>query len=285
MGYAPSSGRPPVAVMSRALDSPPDGEPVSATHAHDFLQVVYVEAGRHLLRVEDQDWELTTGDAFVIAPGTVITTRGQHTDEGTEMWGVFFSADAVDPGTTLLASWRAHPLLSSFAGTGRGGHRITIPPEDRGMWLVHLAGLRTELLRRRDGYADAVRAHLTLLLLQLSRLGLDTPFDVAREPLLAAVFHVIETRYQEPISLNDVAAAVAQSRGHLTTVVRRRTGRTVGQWINERRMREARRLLTDTDLTISQIAARVGYRDPGYFTRRFHAEHHLAPQAWRQVGR
>ncbi|MEW1722942.1 AraC family transcriptional regulator [Streptomyces sp. NPDC093109] len=278
-------GLPPVAVMSRSLDSPPGGGPVSATHAHDFPQVVYVEAGRHLLRVEDRDWALSTGDALVIAPGTVIATGGQHTDEDTEMWTLFFAAEAVDPAATLLASWRAHPLLSSFAGTGRGGHRVTIPPEDRGTWLAHLTGLRTELLRRRDGYADAVRAHLTLLALQLSRLDLDIPFDVARDPLLAAVFHVIETRYREPISLNDVAVAVAQSSGHLTTVVRLRTGRSVGQWITERRMREARRLLADTDLAIGEIASRVGYRDPGYFTRRFHAEHHLAPRAWRLAGR
>src|SRR5450755_1206623 len=91
VGYAPSAGLPPVAVMTRALDFAPDREPLSATHAHDFLQLVYVEAGRHFLRVEDQDWALTTGDAFVIAPGTVIATRDQHTDQDTQMWVVLFS--------------------------------------------------------------------------------------------------------------------------------------------------------------------------------------------------
>jgi AraC family transcriptional activator of pobA len=272
--------------MTRAVDFPPTREPLSTTHAHDFMQLVYVESGRHCLRVEDQDWTLTTGDAFIIAPGTVIASGDQHTDQDTKMWVVLFSADALDPSaTTLLTSWRAHPLLASFANTGRGGHRISLPPEDRETWRTHLASLRAELLQRRDGYPDAVRAHLTLLLIQLSRLQLDIPFDLDREPLLAAVFQIIETRYQEPISLTDVAVAVAHSRGHLATVVRQRTGRTVGQWITERRMREARRLLADTDLTISEIAARVGYRDPGYFTRRFHSEHHTAPQAWRQAGR
>jgi AraC family transcriptional activator of pobA len=285
VGYAPSPGLPPVAVMTRTLDLPPCSEPNSATHAHDFLQLVYVETGRHFLRVEACDWTITTGDALVIAPGTVIATRHTHTDPDTVMWVVLFSADAVDPSAaTLLTSWRAHPLLSSFASTGRGAHRVNVPDQDRDTWHTHLAGLRSELLHRRDGYADAVRAHLALLLIQLSRLQLDMPFDLDRDPLLAAVFHVIETRYQETISLNDVAVAVAHSRGHLATTVKRRTGRTVGQWITERRMREARRLLADTDRTISEIAVRVGYHDQGYFTRRFHAEHQMAPQAWRQAG-
>ncbi|WP_328301771.1 helix-turn-helix domain-containing protein [Actinomycetospora sp. NBC_00405] len=38
-------------------------------------------------------------------------------------------------------------------------------------------------------------------------------------------------------------------------------------------MREARRLLTSDDLTVAAIAHRVGYRDPGYFVRRFRRHH------------
>ena len=50
--------------------------------------------------------------------------------------------------------------------------------------------------------------------------------------------------------------------GHLTTTVRRKTGRTVQDWIVERRMAQARRLLVETDLTVGALAARVGYLDP-----------------------
>jgi AraC-like DNA-binding protein len=59
----------------------------------------------------------------------------------------------------------------------------------------------------------------------------------------------------------------------------------VQQWITERRMREARRLLADTDLTVAEIARRVGYRDAGYFVRRFRTAHGVPPVAWRRAGR
>ena len=117
--------------------------------------------------------------------------------------------------------------------------------------------------------------------MRLGRLDLEVGLVRDAEPLLAAVFDVIENRYQEPISLRDVADALALTTGHLTTLVGRRTGRTVQQWITERRMREARRLLADTDVTIGEIAGRVGYRDAGYFTRRFRAAHDMTPHAWR----
>ena len=89
-------------------------------------------------------------------------------------------------------------------------------------------------------------------------------------------------RYRTPISTRDVAAAVGVTPGHLTTVVRRGTGRTVGQWVTERRLQEARRLLAGTDLTVAAVAARTGYADAGYFIRRFRAAHGLTPQEWRR---
>jgi AraC family transcriptional activator of pobA len=60
------------------------------------------------------------------------------------------------------------------------------------------------------------------------------------EPLLAEVFGFIEARYQERISLRDVASAVTLSSAYLTTSVRRKTGRTVQEWITERRMAHGR---------------------------------------------
>jgi AraC-like DNA-binding protein len=103
--------------------------------------------------------------------------------------------------------------------------------------------------------------------------------------LLAEVFGVIEKSFRERLSLKDVAAAVNISPGHLTTVVRRKTGRTVQEWIVERRMGEARRLLVETDLGVEQVCQRIGYNEPSYFVRSFKRAHGTTPLAWRRAGR
>jgi AraC-like DNA-binding protein len=66
--------------------------------------------------------------------------------------------------------------------------------------------------------------------------------------------------------------------------VRRQTGRTVQQWINERRMVQARRLLTTTDLPIGEVGRRVGFPDAGYFARTFGRLHGTSPARWRLAG-
>jgi AraC-like DNA-binding protein len=57
------------------------------------------------------------------------------------------------------------------------------------------------------------------------------------------------------------------------------TGRTILEWISERRMAQARRLLVETDLAAEEIGHRVGYRDPGYFARSFRRSHGTTPDA------
>jgi AraC-like DNA-binding protein len=265
------------------------GEPTPTTSSRSSTSSTASTSCASTAGTSRRDVTLTTGDAFVVAPGAVLTPSTGHSDTtdatDTTGWMVFFPADAIDPAAAApLVSWRTHPLLSPFVGNHRGGaQRLPIPPDERPTWLAHLAGLDAELRGRRDGYADAARAHLTLLLVHLGRLTWDAPAERAVEPLLAAVFDVIDARFHEPISLRDVADAVRLTTGHLTTAVGRRTGRTVQQWITERRMQEARRLLADTDLTVAEIARRVGYREAGYFVRRFRAAHGVTPAAWRRA--
>jgi AraC-like DNA-binding protein len=147
--------------------------------------------------------------------------------------------------------------------------------------------LAEEVTVPRLGHREAVRAYLTVLLVDVARLAQDAVghLHAWNDPVLQQVFAFIEEHYREPISLRDVAAAVHLSPGHVTTVTGRRTGRTVGDWITERRMAEARRLLAETDDSAEVIASRVGYKEPAYFNRRFRAAHGLAPGGWRRANR
>lgn len=100
-------------------------------------------------------------------------------------------------------------------------------------------------------------------------------------PKLAKVFRFIEAHYHQSISLNDVAQTAGYSPAYLTNLVQSQTGRTVKQWITERRMAEARKLLVNTAQSVSQVAESVGYTDVSYFIRQFRQFHNTSPQVWR----
>lgn len=286
VGYPRRQGTPPISVAHWQPGPAGSGIPTHGPHAHDFLVLLYVESGAGTIRVDEHRWPLTTGDVFVIAPGAVVTPGPAEAAAATHAWAVLFPSDAVDPGSAdPLVSWRTHPLLFPFtARRATGGQPLRVPPAERPEWSRLLSELHDELGARRDGYPEAATALLTLLLVRLTRLGPDVAeaLRLRDEPVLAAVFEVIETRYAEQISLRDVAAALGLTAGHLTSLVGRRTGRTVQQWIIERRMAAARHLLASTDLTVAALATRVGYRDAGYFGKQFRRAHGVGPAEWRR---
>jgi YesN/AraC family two-component response regulator len=102
-------------------------------------------------------------------------------------------------------------------------------------------------------------------------------------PKLAKVFCFIDANYHQPINLSDVAQVAGYSPAYLTNLVQSHTGRTIKQWIIERRMAQARSLLMGTANSVRQIAEEAGYTDVGYFVRQFRQVHGMPPQVWRRV--
>jgi AraC-like DNA-binding protein len=67
--------------------------------------------------------------------------------------------------------------------------------------------------------------------------------------------------------------------------VGRKTGRTVQQWITERRLTKARRLLVETDLTVDAIGARVALPRSELLHQELQAHSHAHPLRWRCADR
>lgn len=288
VAYRPLPGVPPVTVFRLdrdALAGLQDGH----AHAHDFPVLAYFERGGGVLTVAGRERPVEAGDLYIVAPGELVGTNTASSLRDIEGWSVFFAPEILGleaPGAFL--TWRSHPLLYPFVqGTAGGAHHVQVPVAEREAWSRRMALLYDELRERRDGYREAVLAHLTLLLVDIGRMAVDVVGDLQwhDEPLLAAVFRLIDERFSERISLKDVAWSVSLSPGYLTTLVRRKTGRTVQQWITERRLTEARRLLVETDLSVQEVGAAVGYGDAGYFVRSFRRAHGVTPHGWRRASR
>jgi len=163
-----------------------------------------------------------------------------------------------------------------------------VPPEMRAEWESRLLAMARECAEQAPGYTDVLRAELRVLLIHCARLapggGLSPAAPMHADGISRVVRDAlcfIEANYRRPITLADVAKAVHRSRAYLTDRVRRETGRTVGAWITERRMAEARRLLRETDRDVARIAQSLTYLDGGHFARLFKGVHGVPPTAWR----
>ena len=97
--------------------------------------------------------------------------------------------------------------------------------------------------------------------------------------------YVEEYYMSENISLNSVAAHVNMNSSYFSSVFRKETGRTFIEYLTAVRMERAKEFLLCSSLKISEIAYKVGYNDPQYFSYLFRKYNHCSPKEFRQRGK
>ena len=300
--YPRRPGMPPIQVTRIDFEVDHPHLPPDHRHAHDFLVLVYIERGGGAVALGGQDTPLHDGDLHAIPPGQAIGAATIADLQHCRAWSLAFTPDAVPSLASVSPlAWAHHPLLALFATdattTVSAGEHPTrglptlpdvasanVPEAERSRWSAWLTELTEELAEPgRIGARDAASALLTRVLIAAARLAPSAP--APPDPLVTRVFDEIEATFGDPVSAADVAQALGYTPGYLTTVVRERTGRTLLEWITERRMTEVRRMLRDTDLPLAVVAARTGLRDATYLVRRFKDRYGITPDRWRRSER
>jgi AraC family transcriptional activator of pobA len=255
-------------------------------HGHDALEILYFSGGNGTQELMGQTWPVAPGDIALVPPGSLHDVSGVSDLTG---WAIEFSQAAltgISGAERSLGMWRTSPLLSPFldAETTPGVGLVRAPMRERGHWEHLLSRMSLESEGRAPGSEQVLGALIVVVLVEIARLvdgqGPDVIFQ--QEPAVTRTFAAIEAGFAESLTVADIAREVGLTPEHLTTLVRRRTGRPVGEWITERRMAEARLLLTTSDLSADQVARKVGFADASHFSRRFRQLHGSPPGAWRR---
>ena len=123
-----------------------------------------------------------------------------------------------------------------------------------------------------------LRSHLNLKRseeLELSRVGI-----VDRR--LRRAIEFMHDNCGREISLAEIAASVFVSEFHFARLFKKLTGTSPHAYLASIRIQKAQKLLAETDLTLSEIGARVGYNSQSHFTKIFREATGLTPRNYRE---
>jgi AraC family transcriptional regulator, regulatory protein of adaptative response / methylphosphotriester-DNA alkyltransferase methyltransferase len=96
---------------------------------------------------------------------------------------------------------------------------------------------------------------------------------------------IVQAEYADDLSLDELARRVASSRRQLQRAFAEIGGTTFREHLTAVRMDRAADLLTERDLTVREVAQRVGYRQPAQFAKAFRRRHGSAPSMFRSQAR
>jgi AraC-like DNA-binding protein len=108
------------------------------------------------------------------------------------------------------------------------------------------------------------------------------PLADRREQLGHSIEHM-RRHLDRRLRVSDLASLIGLSPSHFTALFKQHTGYAPMDYFIRLRLHRACQLLDTTRLPIKSIAHQVGYDDPLYFSRAFHAVHHLSPTRYRAI--
>lgn len=144
-------------------------------------------------------------------------------------------------------------ISSMFAGKIEGAHAT-----------IELDTLMREMFR---GYCRAVQQH------SLKKFSL----------LVQKVIMIVDHDLSADLSPGELAKSQNVSAGYLSTIFKKETGKTISEYIREKRIKHAASLISTTKMQIQAIAAQCGIIDVQYFSKIFKKQTGFTPKEYREI--
>ncbi|MCX4835123.1 helix-turn-helix transcriptional regulator [Streptomyces sp. NBC_01016] len=238
-----------------------------------FHQLIGARERPLQVAVDFVEYELRPGSWLWIRPGQVQRFgRDLRTADGVD---VVFKAGFLPPAIVSAAHmdppYEQRPLTP--AGPDAEGVRRA---------LDHLAyeyGSMASLPLQ--AHTEALRALLSVLVMRLAKVRAPEPGPAAASGTFHRFHAAVERDHAVTRRVEDYASALGYSPRTLTRATLAAAGRTAKQYVDDRVLLEAKRLLWHSGLPAKEVAARLGFDDPSDFTKFFRLRTGVTPGAFR----
>jgi AraC-like DNA-binding protein len=243
---------------------PPAFKSVAVGRTLTEYQIVYITQGRGIFETDRRTYPVKPGTIMIVFPGIRHFYRPDLGIGWTEYW-VGFKGPYAD---TLREQGFISPQKPLYE-----------------------VGLQDGILSNYTRILDLVRSQQPLYQIQASSHVLTLVAEilaherrkaqqVSSEQLVErAKFFMEENIYRE-VHLDGFGEMLGVSTSHLTTVFKSYTAMTPHQYFISIKIRKAKELLESGSLPIKEVAFRLGFDDPYYFSRLFRKKTGIPPSRW-----
>ena len=255
-------------ILRNVASSKFGGDWHSTPHSHDYTELFYIISGDGQFQISGQCFPVHAHQLVVVNPNI------PHTE----------------------VSYEAHPL--EYIVLGIEGLELTIPDSDEARYCIYsfpeqndvltcMQHVLREMQERRPEYQTLCLAYMDIIMVQLMRhASVSITQSQARFPAnrqCASVRDYIDQHYKENITLDLLAEKVSINKYYMAHAFKREYGVSPINYLIACRIREGKRLLAETDLSLSQIAAVLGFSSSSYFSQRFRNSESVSPTEYRKA--
>jgi AraC-like DNA-binding protein len=253
-----------------------DEPEVDDIHKHTFYEILWTEKGISRQTIDYKEYEVLPNSLFFISPNQV-----HQFEEWKPLKGgtILFTEDFF-----LLNHNNKDKLFElSFLDNFYANPCIQLDKKNFADIKQTIDLIAIEQ-KRTDKSQSITQSLLHILLVQVQRcIDTETEKTVSKKYLI--IFKQFKNLLEKHFAENKTTTFFAQqlhiTAHHLNLITKEVTGKTASEVIRARCILEAKRLLTFTDKTVSEIAFELNYTDSSYFAKTFKSETNVSPMEFK----
>ncbi len=250
-------------------------------HIHDYVEVVYMCRGKTTHIVNGERVILSEGDLLFLGQNATQEILPADRDDIAVNFFIlprFFekSLEMLGEEETPLRRFIVGTLLEgSHAGYLHFRVADVLPVQNLVENLIWM--LLNDVANKRNIHETTMGLLITQLLQCTDRLA----YRTREERAVVGIYRYIEEHYRDG-SLSDAARRLHYDIYWLSHEIRKQTGKTYTELLQDKRLSQAAYLLKNTALKIDEIALAVGYCNKSYFYRIFDERYGVSPRNYRR---
>ena len=228
-------------------------------HWHDYFEMEYVLSGGGRGVIDGKPHPIEPGMVILTSPFNIhsVIAKNLH------VINISFYINICDP-----------KILSALNLTNSA---ITIKLDECDREFVKVTA--TELMKNVEDeeYSEILlNSILTKLQKSTPKKNHNTAFSIPQKARLYII-----NNFKKNLSLNEVADYVGLTPAYLSSLFKKETGSNFKEYVNELRLKYAKKLILISDMTIRQICIESGFKNYDNFIRRFKSRFGTTPKNYR----
>jgi AraC family transcriptional regulator, transcriptional activator of pobA len=247
-------------------------------HRHSFYHLVYFTAGEGSFTIDFDKFRLEPFQVYFMIPGQA---HSWHFTGDVHGYIVHFNASLFDG---FLKDPDYLHRFGFFKGIAAQSV-LSVTADKRTALTAIFEEIIFEAAGQTSTGLDMLRIKLVELFLRMAGNTADENLynrPIKKHTVLQNFQQLVNQQFEKLKLPKEYAELLHITPNHLNAICVELVGKTAGTLIRERIMLEAKRLLTNADMTVSEIAYGLGFQDNSYFNRFFRKETGLTPENFRQ---
>ncbi len=254
-------------------------------HIHNYIEIIYALSGKYQILLNNKDYSFCEGDMVLINSNEIHNIFSLSHGLNRYIVVKFEPEMLYTTAQSLFEMKYVMPFILN-----ESTHQKIFCKEEIEKTVVPdiIHGINREYHDKRYGYELAIRANIYNLFLFILRrwneqnvdLNIDEEINKDMVKRIQNVFDYIENNYQNDITALEMAQHCNLSYSYFSRLFTRIMKRSFREYLNYVRITKAERLLTSTDLNITEIAMQVGFSTSSYFIQQFKLYKDISPKQY-----